>query len=1033
MLIITSHSDFVLRPRASFLIRSSAQALKGDAPTGAIPIAPGTAVTEEVRKNRRCVKIQAPGDARAYFMAPEGGGADNGGWIESLTKLTTPGNSAELRRMTLGERPAVVVLSTSGGDDSGDDDDGSAACSEPRAPVSPAVFRIRVDLDPLQRSPKSRSATRIAHGPGSSSPLQMAPSYTAESGDDGGDLNGGGLDAQVAAHVSRLLRPDTVLPPKVRQKIEKIQLETALVMQQHAECVGNSNGLPPAVLAEVTEEMHDGIGVLFTAVRELTARRAGLMAAGGTAGGAEHDGGVNDALLSINAELQRNTANLKTAIARCREWGLPLPTDLVAISDTAIEALPLAATDPNADAIHAERRAQHTGSEPFLAGSPSMQRIIGGLVVLANVDGKAATIARLEGTLLPLYEARRVIATRQIVPLLLDDEAAYDREIESQMRVQSSQHGSHAEHSEEAEFAAEKVIEEVIDKIDTIAKVMFEANHPTYKGAFEDQQEYDERVLETGQEYDQNVAELVKLHQIMVPQQIELTSAPEIAAVIAASKSDAKKHVKRHAEREREYNTEDEVWTFTETTEDFEDRMLQEMDLAAAQAAAAVPARGKMTATEAVADGLAITSDPDAPDPGHPAYALYIRKVATAGSIILYLLMCAIASVADCGAEVLPGGLKGLRRIVFKTCLNYGCDFSKCKDGIRATLILPTLAALLQMLLAVFRDDSLVVVRIKNRYGEDPQTNEDYDAASSSGYRDVQLLCLFKVGNQWRYGEVQLNLQMMVAIKGREGGGHTLFKFGRSIMAFVKSVYAYEGTVTETLIEQASAGMVISVTLIKVDGESETPAGKALLHRLFAAMGARTSRVRHLKVSEYGIADADCVALGHLIGTSKSLIGIDLEDNEIGDAGCEHLGAGVARSKAPLRFINLCGNHSVGAEAKAALWRICKPKDINVRAFNNQDPPDPPHAPRQWIRGSLSPDDPHQHETFVVAARHTAQAIESAIFYRARGTLLPALAIDVIDLEGFMTTLVQQHGVAARFSDDPSLPGPTSMDIFGLS
>lgn len=96
--------------------KSTAQALGGDAPTGAIPIVPGTtAATEAVRRNKRCVKVKSPGeDVRAYFIAPEGGSTENQGWIESLTNLEAPGNAAELRRMTLGDRPIAAVVAGTG-------------------------------------------------------------------------------------------------------------------------------------------------------------------------------------------------------------------------------------------------------------------------------------------------------------------------------------------------------------------------------------------------------------------------------------------------------------------------------------------------------------------------------------------------------------------------------------------------------------------------------------------------------------------------------------------------------------------------------------------------------------------------------------------------------------------------------------------------------------------------------------------------------------------------------------------------------
>ena len=94
----------------------------GAVPTGAIPILPGgKAVTEVVRKNKRCLRVASAGRARLYFILPEGGADAIGGWIEALTTLAPPPNAAELRRTTLGARPASICIATSG--DSGDDAD----------------------------------------------------------------------------------------------------------------------------------------------------------------------------------------------------------------------------------------------------------------------------------------------------------------------------------------------------------------------------------------------------------------------------------------------------------------------------------------------------------------------------------------------------------------------------------------------------------------------------------------------------------------------------------------------------------------------------------------------------------------------------------------------------------------------------------------------------------------------------------------------------------------------------------------------
>ena len=69
----------------------------------------------------------------------------------------------------------------------------------------------------------------------------------------------------------------------------------------------------------------------------------------------------------------------------------------------------------------------------------------------------------------------------------------------------------------------------------------------------------------------------------------------------------------------------------------------------------------------------------------------------------------------------------GLRRIVFKTALNYRLNFSRCRDGTRATIVVRTLVAVLRLFLALLDSAFVVVVRVKNRYAE------DYDSVPLGG------------------------------------------------------------------------------------------------------------------------------------------------------------------------------------------------------------------------------------------------------------------------------------------------------------
>jgi hypothetical protein len=262
--------------------------------------------------------------------------------------------------------------------------------------------------------------------------------------------------------------------------------------------------------------------------------------------------------------------------------------------------------------------------------------------------------------------------------------------------------------------------------------------------------------------------------------------------------------------------------------------------------------------TTALATQLAIGDDPEAPPPHDPGYVLYIRRCGTRGSVALYLLVSGIVAAADPGAEVFPGGLKGLRRIVFKSFLNYRGQFSCVKDGIRCTVVLPTIAAVLRTLHAILDAANLVVCRLKNTFAR------SYDAKPFGGYRDVQLLCIFQVDGRWRFGEVQLNLAEMVTIKGRPNGGHAVFKFARSIEAYNKSVYEYRGVITESLIGHVEAGMVLLVGLV---GDRSAP---ALRDHFYDALFATASRVSQIDLGDSNMDDAACRSLGRAIQSRSS-------------------------------------------------------------------------------------------------------------------------------------------------------------------
>ena len=119
-----------------------------------------------------------------------------------------------------------------------------------------------------------------------------------------------------------------------------------------------------------------------------------------------------------------------------------------------------------------------------------------------------------------------------------------------------------------------------------------------------------------------------------------------------------------------------------------------------------------------------------------------------------------VDSFNDPKVLAVPGGVKRIRRIVFKTVTRYGCDFSKCRDMSRITVRVPDLALVADVAEALLRSEDMAFFRVKNRFAK------EYDAAPMGGYRDLQLMCLVRCDDGvYRPGEGQVNVEDFVQMK----------------------------------------------------------------------------------------------------------------------------------------------------------------------------------------------------------------------------------------------------------------------------
>ena len=237
-------------------------------------------------------------------------------------------------------------------------------------------------------------------------------------------------------------------------------------------------------------------------------------------------------------------------------------------------------------------------------------------------------------------------------------------------------------------------------------------------------------------------------------------------------------------------------------------------------------------------------SSPGAPaDPTTPAAALYARHQATSGSISVYRQLCAmvmaIATMVG-AATVIPGSVKKLARFTFKVAEKYGGRFDLCRDLIRATIEVESLADAATVVAALHDAATVWVVRTKDRFN---QTSAE--VLPIGGYRDYQLLCIVEVApGVYRWAEVQVNLKSMVAIKGRAGGGHDAFKFARAIGAYSAGSYEFQGGVDAELCGRIAAGVLLKVDVTSDKAMSKDP---ALLASFYKALQSPTCRVADLK------------------------------------------------------------------------------------------------------------------------------------------------------------------------------------------
>ena len=198
-------------------------------------------------------------------------------------------------------------------------------------------------------------------------------------------------------------------------------------------------------------------------------------------------------------------------------------------------------------------------------------------------------------------------------------------------------------------------------------------------------------------------------------------------------------------------------------------------------------------------------------------------------------------SSCPASAEGLLAPFCALRiRYTFKTVDKYSGQFSGCRDLVRATIEAESLAELAEIVEALHRSSSIVVVRSKDRFNQLAA-----EVLPIGGYRDYQALCLFQVqAGVWAWGEIQCNLAKMVQIKKTKGGGHDAFKFARSISAYSEATYHFKGKAALEVCERVAAGVLLKLDLTEDTSLSKDP---VLLASFCDALKSKSCRLIDLK------------------------------------------------------------------------------------------------------------------------------------------------------------------------------------------
>ena len=256
-------------------------------------------------------------------------------------------------------------------------------------------------------------------------------------------------------------------------------------------------------------------------------------------------------------------------------------------------------------------------------------------------------------------------------------------------------------------------------------------------------------------------------------------------------------------------------------------------------------------------------------------YVLVRRRRAADESILLCQIVCDIlVSLEMCPATVVPGGVKPVKRFLFKSVFKYilkGC-FSRCYDAVRLTISVLQLDDAAVVAEAIKANPKLLMLREKLRL--DPDSN----TAASGGYRDMQFLVAGErsasvIGGPRHYvGEITVNLADNIKIKQGDDAGNGLagqaaFTQASETGSFLPATDSFTGAASEALAAKIQSGTLHDVTIVhestgvsvpvqalinaEEEGAPPLPEDAAVAAALSSALASEGCNVQTLNLSKH--------------------------------------------------------------------------------------------------------------------------------------------------------------------------------------